>query len=52
MLLTEIVLIIVIILIMILMMKITIMMMIIVKSDSKLVRIRVIELDSIYRVFD
>ena len=52
MLLTEIVLIIVIILIMILMMKITIMMMIIVKSDSKLVRIHVLELDSIYRVFD
>ena len=34
------------------MMKIKIMMMIIVKSNSKLVRTRVLELDSIYRVFD
>ena len=34
------------------MMKITMMMMIIVKSNSKLVRTRVLELDSIYRVFD
>ena len=51
--LTVIVLIIVIILIMILMMKIMVMM--IVKSDSKIVRTRVLELDrfpSIYRVFD
>ena len=48
MLLTVIVLIIVIILIMILMMKI--MMMIIVKSDSKIVRTRVLELDSFYLV--